>query len=239
MCKHPSDGGKEGNVGHCWILLHGYEGDKEVCIEGGHSGELGEIQPKYFEGVMNYFKYGYLDPTPEQMNCPRYEPNPIKYLWEVQKDGYFQKGSGNYEPTYAALVPLTQEQYFKIKQALAEYDFKKYSITENQCATLVALVGKQIDLPIEHKVVVPIASSLNYATFHLRLWEDPFYSRITLSVPDKVECSLMRAVAAGQAIPVLKWYNNQFGKKKKPSLKERMETVRCFPERFTRYLLLR
>lgn len=239
MCKHPSDGGKEGNVGHCWILLHGYERGREVCIEGGHSGELGEIQPKYFEGVMNYFKYGYLDPTPEEMECPRYEPNPIKYLWEVQWDGYFQRGSGCYEPTYAALVPLTKEQYFKIKKALSEYDFKKYSITENQCATMVAKVGEQIDLPIEHKVVIPVAPNLNYSTFYLRLWEDPRYSQITLSVPDRVECSLMRAVAEGRAIPALKWYNSQYGERKRRSFKECAETVYHFPERYTRYLLLR
>jgi len=239
MCKHPSDGGKEGNVGHCWVFLRGLEEGQEVCLEGGHSGELGILQPKYFAGVMNYYESGYLNPTPEEKEHPRYEPNPIKYLWEVQWDGFFQEGSGGYKPTYAALVPLTAQQYERVKKAIDSYCFEKYSITENQCATFLERLGAEIDFPIEHEVPIPIDPKISFTALSLRLWEDPRYKEITLSVPDRVEQSLMEAVAEGRALPALNWYTQYLSSRPPVPFKKRAETVYRFPARFTRYLLLR
>lgn len=39
--KHPSDGSKNGDVGHAWIVLKGPEGE----IEGGQSGRQAAINP--------------------------------------------------------------------------------------------------------------------------------------------------------------------------------------------------
>ena len=58
VAKHPSDGTKNGDVGHAWIMLHGIVDGRHVHIEGGHSGELGRCQPRYFEGVAKYAAEG-------------------------------------------------------------------------------------------------------------------------------------------------------------------------------------
>ena len=82
--KHPSDGSKNGDVGHAWIYLQGNVNGESIVIEGGHSGELGICQPKYFDGIMNYVEYGYADSSCGEMCCLRNEPNPVKYLWASQ-----------------------------------------------------------------------------------------------------------------------------------------------------------
>src|SRR4051794_20263360 len=41
VAKHPSDRSKTGDVGHAWVYLKGIVHGEKVCIEGGHSGELG------------------------------------------------------------------------------------------------------------------------------------------------------------------------------------------------------
>ena len=102
LVKHPSDGSKNSDVGHAWIYLHGIVNDQNIGLEGGHSGELGIYQPRYFEGIMNYLEYGYANPTSQQQSCPRHESNPVKYLWEIQQDGFFQKGSGGHCPTFCS-----------------------------------------------------------------------------------------------------------------------------------------
>src|SRR4051812_46329911 len=58
LAKHPRDGSKNGDVGHAWIYLYGKRGGEEIIVEGGHSGELGLLQPRYLDGVMNYVDYG-------------------------------------------------------------------------------------------------------------------------------------------------------------------------------------
>src|SRR5262249_3565265 len=67
LCKHPSDWSKNGDVGHAWIYLQGTFENRVVVLEGGHSGECGYIQAKYFEGVMDYAEAG--------------DDNPVRYLW--------------------------------------------------------------------------------------------------------------------------------------------------------------
>ena len=88
LTKHPSDGSKNSDVGHAWICLRGFLNGEYVEIEGGHSGERGVTQSKYFDGIMNYIDYGYANPSEAQKKAPRFESNPIRYLWETQNDGF-------------------------------------------------------------------------------------------------------------------------------------------------------
>ncbi len=195
IAKHPDDGGKNGDVGHAWIYLQGIVGGKAVFIEGGHSGELGRVQPKYFDGVMDYIDYG----------C---EPNPIKYLWEIQHDGFFQNGSGGHTPSFAAKIDLTQEQFNNIRAfILSDYsNYAEYSLTNHQCASFVVQTAALANFPIDYEISIPIDQVIRFRGRTLRLWRAPEYSRLRFGSPDIIERSLMQSVKEGRAEYALPWY---------------------------------
>jgi hypothetical protein len=196
VAKHPSDWSKNGDVGHAWIYLEGTDDKGLFVLEGGHSGELGILQPKYFEGVMNHIEKGD-------------EPNPVKYLWETQKDGFFQKGSSYHKPTFAAKVDLTKEQFYRIRRYIQFYDYSNYAITGNQCASFVAQIAEIAGLSLQSTVTIPIKPTVKFKGETYPLWSDPIYNEITISSPDILEISLKQAVKEGKAQSALKWYNKE------------------------------
>ena len=208
IAKHPSDGSKNGDVGHAWIYMQGMVDGRCVCVEGGHSGERGWIQPKYFEGVMNYIDYGCLCPSKQQAATARYEPNPIKYLWATQEDGFFQEGSGEHTPTYAAKVDITSEQFQSILSFIQpeNYPYSEYSLTGNQCSEFVARIGEIAGLELECKMTISIDQIVAFGGRSLCMWRDPRYAMFTFSSPDALERSLMQAVCDKRAEYALPWY---------------------------------
>jgi len=206
MAKHPSNGSKEGDVGHAWIYLHGIRNGACHVIEGGHSGERGIHQSRYFEGIIQNIESG----------CD----NPISYLWESQTDGFFQWGNGGHCPTFAAKLNLTEQQYEKIVRFIQYYQFEDYSLIGNQCASFVAQIAALIDFPVDCQQTINIGSSLSFRNDSLPLWKDPIYSTITVSTPDVIERSLVQAVQVGHAEDVLSWYveNNKNSFKKRELL---------------------
>jgi len=185
---------KHNDVGHAWIYLQGVVNGERIVVEGGHSGELGVFHPRYMEGVMDNIEAG--------------DPNPIKYLWETQKDGFFQKGSGNHSPTFAAKIDLTQKQFEGILTYInpKHFDYSNYAMTGNQCASFVAQIAQIADLSIACEVTVPIKKSLSIWGKRYVLWTDPWYSSLKISSPDVVERTLMHCVRSGQAEYALPWY---------------------------------
>lgn len=160
------------DFGHSWIFLYG---DGKV-LEGGHSGELGEWQPRYLDGVFE--------------NIERGAKNPIAYLWCEQCDGFFQKGNGGHKATFSLKINLTKEQYEKIFNFIENYSFKSFSITRNNCATFLQKVASLIDLPLEVNVTIPIEQKLYIWGTVYTLYEDEKYSKITFGSPDRLEMSL-------------------------------------------------
>lgn len=148
---------------------------------------------------MNYIDFGYANPTKEQLACRRYEPNPVKYLWEPQCDGYFEPGSGMHRPTFAAKIDLIPAQFERIFEFVRSYDYSNYSITGNQCSSFAAQVASLAGLELECEVTMPIRDELYLGGECIRFWEDPSYSQLTISSPDIIERSLMQAVRDGKA----------------------------------------
>lgn len=243
LVKHPSDGSKNTDVGHAWILLHGYIDGKPVVIEGGHSGELGLAQPRYFDGIMNYVDYGYSNPNQREVQEPKYEPNPVKYLWETQKDGFFQKGAGGHFPTYAIKIDLTPNQFAAIMSYIdpSHYDYSNYAITGNQCSSFVANVAQIADLELCSVVSIPIPQKIRVGSGEFVLWEDYCYSQLTISSPDILEKSMMRAVDEGRAHYALPFYLKKWKKRRCIFCNWRnfCDTVSKIPERYQRIRLLR
>lgn len=214
IVKHPNDGSKNGDVGHAWIHMQGVVNGKVVSVEGGHSGELGRLQPKYFDGVMNYIDYGCANPQAAiRVNCE--EPNPIKYLWETLCDGFFQEGSGGHIPNFAAKIDITPAQFNDILAFIQHgYHYGKYSITKHQCASFVAEVAALADFPIEYKTTVLIDQIIKFRGRKLKLWEDPLYSKLCIGSPDIIEHSLVESVQQGKAEYALPWYRKTICNKK-------------------------
>jgi hypothetical protein len=238
IVKHPSDGSKNGDVGHAWIYLQGIIDRQRVFIEGGHSGELGFRQAKYFDGIMNYIEYGYANPSEEQKRFPRYEPNPIKYLWTTQYDGFFQRGSGGHTPTCAVKVGLTVEQFEKILAFIDpdNYVYGEYALTRNQCTTFVAKIAELIDFPIEYEVSILIPPRLKIGGEIFTLWTDPKYASFTFSSPDIAEHSLILSLNSGSGEDALFWYKSTHRKCWHQRWAEKWNDFRCFPDRFQRFL---
>lgn len=231
LAKHPSDGSKNGDVGHAWIYVQGLDHGTSIYLEGGHSGELGFTQAKYFEGIMNNIDYGYANPTPEECLWTRHEPNPVKYLWETQNDGFFQWGSGSHCPTFAAKVDLTPEQFNRILEYIYCYPFGEYAISGNQCSSFAAAVASLGGLELECEVSIPIDPQLHLGRAVLPMWQDPSYSVLTISSPDILEKSLMEAVDEGRAEYALEWYRGSHTRSRKWRL---LESVSRFPFRCAR-----
>lgn len=183
---------KRGNIGHAWIYLQGVLDGQAVFLEGGHSGELGISQPRYFDGVMDYLERG--------------DANPIRYLWSTQQDGFFQKGNGNHRPTYAVRIEITQEQFHKILEFVQTYDYKRYSLTGNQCATFVVQVAALTGFSINCLQSIPIQQYVYMHGERFRLWQDPRYSMLTISSPDRIESWMKAVVQDGRVNDALEWY---------------------------------
>ena len=178
----------DGDVGHAWVLLKG--GDE--ILEGGHSGELGCEEPKYFDGIMDLVECG--------------DSNPVRYMWRTLNDGFFERGSGGLSPTYAIKKDLTKEQYKEIKSFLIHYQYTHYSLSSRQCISLVTAVGKMAGLSLESRITVPVSQYVRVGNHHVKMWEDPRYAKITLMSPDVLEKNMMEAVFLGEAEYALDWY---------------------------------
>lgn len=176
---------RDGRFGHAWICLRGLRHGQPLEITGSHSGELGRRQPSYCDGVADLVDCG--------------DPNPIRYLWEVQRDGFFQQGSGGHRPTYAAQVTITPEQFEAIANFMENYPYNEYCLTGRQCTTFCIKIAALAGWKLEGNVTLNICSEINFRGIHMCLWHDPRYSSITFATPDLLEQSLKESVKAGRA----------------------------------------
>lgn len=216
LAKHPSDGSKNGDVGHAWIYIQG----ESACLEGGHSGELGRTQPRYVEGVF--------------LNYEQEDENPISYLWECQRDGFFQWGGGKHSPTFAIKVDLTVDQFHRILKFIESYDYSEYAITGNQCCTFATQIAAFAGLDLDCEITLPVDQCLKVNAQEIILWKDPVYAEITFSTPDILERSMMKAVAEESAEYALSWYRQCHRSAKQYSLQDLIK----FPERYIRFKTL-
>lgn len=204
IIKHPN-GSDRRDFGHAWIYLKGIINGQHVYVEGGHSGELGVVQPTYFDGIMNNIEYG--ESNPKCLGAKKYEPNPIKYLWEPLQDGFFEEGPGMHSPTFAAKVDITEEEFVAILHLLQNrYDYSQYSLTTHQCCTLVAQAARIAGLQLDYNQTISIDPFIKFPKEVLPLWKDAAYSIFTFGCPDVLEKSLIYSVIEGKTEYALPWY---------------------------------
>ncbi len=217
VAKHPSDGSKNGDVGHAWIYLNGDE-----VIEGGHSGEFGIDQPRYMEGVMDNIALG--------------ARNPASYLWTTQCDGCFQQGNGGHLPTFAAKVSITENQYHQVYAFIQNYPFQDYCLTTRQCTTFVREIAQIIGIHLEDQALLKLDAYLRIGGKTYKFWEDPCYACLPYGSPDKMEQSLKLLVQEGDAENVTTWYRKKYRPCLNCRFKKTLEALWIFPTRLIRYL---
>jgi len=161
-----------GIFGHTWIRLKGEQDEEVVVVEGGHSGDLGERQPVYLDGVMAQIKGGH--------------PNPISYLWATKEDGFFQRGSGGHIPTHRAVFVLSEEQYWDILNYIdpANYDYQHYALTDRQCVSYCARIADRIGEKMHYKADISIPQNVQILTKKIVLWRNPQYGNLSIGLPD-------------------------------------------------------
>jgi len=223
--KHPDTHSKECNVGHAWIFLKGRDKNgKIITVEGGHSGETGLEKPRYFDGISDLIE--------------SHDPNPAKYLQECLEDGFFQQGSGNHIPTFAAKIDLTEQQFQDILTFIdpKNYPYKKYSLTQRQCASFITQIAALIDIELESEITLPIKREMFLGNQKIQLWTDEKYAEITFASPDILEKSLMKLTQHGQLEYALPFF---ITKKRNRAIKKTREsachTMQRFPERYLRH----
>ncbi|MBA3958497.1 MAG: hypothetical protein H0X51_08940 [Parachlamydiaceae bacterium] len=171
-----------GEFGHAWIRLEGLIDGQRMYIEGGHSGETGLLQAKYFDGVMDYIESGETD------------SNPIRYLWATQEDGFFQEGSGGHQATFSIRIKLNSEQFQDILAFVKNYSFERYRLTDHQCCSFVAEAAALAGVELQHLQTVHIPSRIYFGGCWLPLWRDCKYREFVFGSPDVLEKSLMQHV---------------------------------------------
>lgn len=224
VAKHPSDWSKNGDVGHTWIYLQGEIEGQLMAIEGGHSGEFGRVQPKYFDGVMEAIERG--------------EKNPISYLWTTQKDGVFEYDGGYHRPSCAVKIDLNSAQFEHLYRFMQAYCYQEYAIVGNQCASFVAQMAALIDLDLACEVTMKVERDITIQGERFILWTDPYYASLTFATPDMLEISLKRLIKEGRGQCALKWY---YQRRQKPflwHLTQLYHKIYAFPHRFLYYLFL-
>lgn len=216
--KHPVDASKRGDIGHAWFLLHG----KGETIEAGHASK--EEDPGYFEQFMESQNNGH--------------PNPIHHFWADRFDGLYHTGARGHSPTLAALIPLTQQQWRNIRAFVDPhiYDYRRYNIVEHQCTTLVTSAAKMAGVQLDAWVTVDIAPDIYILFKKLRMWKDPYYSKLRFANPDRLEAALYGAIKAGKATNVTDWYRKQ--ESAWLDVERVIEATTLFPLRFSRFLIL-
>lgn len=215
--KHPSDGSKNGDVGHAWVYL---KSPNEV-IEGGQSGETGLYQPRYLEGVLENADLG--------------ADNPVCYLWEPQCDGFFQRGAGGHRPTFAAKIDLTEQQYHIAKDYITSYDFSDYRLSEHQCTTFVKGLAESLGIELDDQVILYFPQELKILGRTYCLWKDEKFHKLTCGSPDKLEESLVELVRRREAVNATCWYIRNHYEGPNEAFKTRLELL---PSRTIRWCKL-
>lgn len=217
--KHPRDLSKDGSVGHAWIALEKKEAAKTVFWEGGHSGELGIIAPTYWDSLL----------------LAQDQENPAAILWEPREDGFFQRGSGGHHPTCVAACSLDSTTWHQILHYIKTYDFSSYSLTDHHCVHFVIGAGRLCGLEFNVEKQLTLPSYFKTPSGTIKLWNDPVYTYLPLSMPDTLEIELKKAIERSELKDVTKWYLKKH-LSWKACWKNRWEGIKALPNRTKRWL---
>jgi hypothetical protein len=177
----PGSDEKRKTVGHAWARLEG----PDVVLERGQVGVFGPMKPSYGRGVAGRLKDGH--------------PNPVSYLWEDLPYGRDHGPSHRYRPTYAIRIPVTHEEFIRLRRYMEDYDFEHYCLLDHQCTTFAVRAAGMVGVHLAHELRMGIPRVMSFRGERCIMWTDERYSVITFGLPDVLEPAMRRAVEQGLA----------------------------------------
>ena len=183
--------------GHAWIVLSGYKDGKPWIFEGGHSVNCNSLMGAYIRDVTGLLQ-------------TQSDPNPVRHLFRVTEKGFFEYGSGENRPTFAAAIPLTKDGFDRICKLFDSdgYDFSQWGVRGPNCVQFALSCLATIGIELECYDVLPLPPSLSFLGKELPLWSDPQYASLALKTPDLLEKRLWELVKRGTALCATSWYSN-------------------------------
>jgi len=173
---------------HSWIILE----SPRDRLEFGHTGNFGQTQPRYLEGVHQRIRDNH--------------PNPIAYLWETMSDGQFQIGKPNRPPTFVWRMPITKRRYQTIYKYLMERKYDQFSLRDNNCVDMVTDAAALAGINLVHRIRLTLPPEKKILGRTLRAWTDPQYRILEYSTPDVLEADLRQLAQLGIGSDVTEWY---------------------------------
>jgi hypothetical protein len=173
---------------HSWLILE----SPRDRLEFGHTGNFGQTEPRYLEGVL-------------QRNRDNH-PNPIAYLWHTMSDGQFQIGKPKRPPTFVWRMPITQQRYHMIYAYVMQRKYDQFSLRDNNCVDMVTDAAALAGINLIHRIRLTLPPEKKILGRTLHAWTDPQYRILEYSTPDVLEADLRQLARLGIGSDVTEWY---------------------------------
>ncbi len=173
---------------HSWLILE----SPQDRLEFGHTGDFGQIKPRYHEGVFQRIRDG--------------DPNPIAYLWETMSDGQFQIGKPNRPPTFVWRMPITRRRYQLIYEYVMQRKYDQFGVRTNNCTDMVIETAALAGINLIHRIRLTLPPEVKFWVWTLRVWTDPQYRILEYSTPEVLDADLRQLARLGIGSDVTAWY---------------------------------
>jgi hypothetical protein len=174
--------------GHSWLILE----SPEERLEFGHTGDLGQIKPRYHAGVFQRIREGH--------------PDPIAYLWQTMSDGQFQTGQPNRPPTFVWRMPITRRRHQLIHESVKQRKYDQFGLRTNNCTDMVVATAALAGIYLVHRIRLTGPQEVKVWGRRRRIWMDPQYRIVEYSTPDLLEADLRHLAQLGIGSDVTEWY---------------------------------
>jgi hypothetical protein len=181
--------------GHAWVVLAGRKDGKQWIFEGGHSVDCSLLTRTYIHNILGF-------------TSRENDPNPVRHLFNTTREGLFEYGPGENQPTFGAAIPLTKEGFERIIKLFEEdgYDFSKWGIGGPNCVQFALSCLASIGVEFDCEDAMPVPASISFLGREFLLWSDSSYSSLMIKTPDLLEKRLWEMVKSGSAFYATKWY---------------------------------
>ena len=173
---------------HSWLILES-PGDRR---EFGHTGDLGEITPRYHDGVFQGIRDG--------------NPDPIAYLWQMRSDGQFQIGKPNRPPTFVWRMPITRRRYQLIHEYVMQRKYDQFGVRSSNCTDLAVDAAALAGINLISRMQLTGPQEVKIWGRMRRVWTDPRYRILEYGTPDVLETDLRQLARLGIGSDATEWY---------------------------------
>jgi hypothetical protein len=174
--------------GHSWLILESPAGR----LEFGHTGDLGQVKPRYHAGVFQRIREGH--------------PDPIAYLWQTRSDGRFQTGQPNRPPTFVWRMPITRRRYQRIHESVMQRTYDQFGLRTDNCTDMVVATAALAGIHLTHRIRLTGPREVKIWGRKRRIWTDHQYRILDYSTPDVLETDLRHLAQLGIGSDVTEWY---------------------------------